>query len=52
MKELAELIAELARVAKDLEGGTNEGAFYTYAGWREQLEAVAKRADELAARSS
>lgn len=47
MKELAELIADLAREAAKVEGGAHEGVIYTNSNWRSRLEDIARRADAL-----
>jgi hypothetical protein len=48
MKEILELIAELARETAEWDGGSSSGVVYTSAHWRKRLKEIARKADELA----
>jgi hypothetical protein len=47
VSDILQIIADLARETASLSGGTHEGVVYTAAEWRERLEQIARRAEEL-----
>lgn len=48
MKEVFELIAELARETAEWHGGADSGVAYAHANWRIRLKEIAMKAEALA----
>lgn len=46
--DLCDIVADLARVTSEWQGGSHDGGHYVSAQWRGDLNAVAKRAKRLA----